>query len=102
MSRRTNASTGRGSPWELCRIEREAERAEAAAHTARLKAALAAEIADLHKKAANLREMAAEIDRLTRWAAAKYPPFLPGLARIRADLEQLSGEILAHVAELSL
>lgn len=79
-------------------MEREADRAAAAAHTAALKSALAAEYVNLHKKAAHLREMVAEIDRLTQWARSKYPLFLPGLARIRGDLMQLARAVAAEVA----
>lgn len=100
VTRRPNTDAGRGSPWDLAKLERDAEQAAAAAHTARLKAALAAEIADLHRVAGELRGFAHEIDGRVSWAAAKCPPFLPALERIRADLDQLSGEILAHVAEV--
>lgn len=91
MSRRRNADTGRSSPWELCRIERDAERQ--LSFVDKLRAAAVAAAAYQQAAVEPLPELADEIARVADRLGDVAPLHWQRLNRVVAELRAVAAEL---------
>jgi hypothetical protein len=95
MSRRAKASAGRSSPWELCRIERDAERQLSFADA--LRAAAVEATAYQHAVVEPLPELANEVERVAHRLGDVAPFHWQRLNRVVAELRAVAAELTVEV-----
>lgn len=91
MTRRQNTSTGRGSPWQLLAIERDAERQPGFVDA--LRAAVVTATAYQHAAAEPLPEIAAAVDQVADRLADVAPFHWQRLTRLAGELREIGAEL---------
>lgn len=101
MSRRRqkDVDTGRGSPWDLAKLERSkidwfVDANDPKKFSDVLRAAADAERDAMLTTAGKMGEIAFQVDELSRWAVPRCPGFVPDLERIRDELIALSAKMV--------